>query len=404
VAARTPVDDIDSVWSVSSNQPLTDRPTFAIEPQTWAAAVDGDRAALERCLEVDTDGSLARGQRLASSLALCASSLGLEAPAWRARLRQVAAHGMHLEEVLEQTGRVLEGAGVRWVPIKGLDLGLRVYGRPEQRPTSDVDVLIGSRDLDVAQRALLDAGWTPLSSGSRVGRYLREEGYAWQARSPGGTLIEVHYRLWGSVATEGGDLMLDAAEPSADGERLRLADGYVLAAHHLWLDAAPRRVGAVRDLVMISRASQRSKGQGLLERSGASPAPNRSMDSGDLVEEVVASAGRLDLQLPVASAARWSAELWGHEACRSIAGELERELSRPERWCWSRQADLASASFPAMTLARQLSGRETRHGLARLVWRRLWAHPGIVEAAFDGDTRPFWVKRLDSIKRTLIRS
>ena len=364
--------------------------TVTLDAELWAAAVDGDRAALERCLEVDVDGKIARSQRLASALALEATAADLDGPAlapWRARLRQVAAHSMVLEQALESTGRVLGEAEVSWAPLKGLDLASRIYPRAEQRPTSDVDLLVASGDLDRAQAALLAAGWKPLSPGRRVERYLREEGYAWQARAPGGVLVELHYRLWGSVAPEAGDAMMDAAglevEPSQDSlgpaaRRLRLADAYVLAAHHLWLDEPPRRLGAVRDLTMISRAM-----------SSSAPATE------NFASEVERSATRLDLHLPVTLGARWSAELWRESVCREIVERLTARLAWSEsRWLRA-QSTPSTASYTRMTLARHLAGRRTRHGLARLAWRRLWAHPGIVEAAYGDESHPFWRRRLE---------
>ncbi|MEO1368123.1 MAG: nucleotidyltransferase family protein, partial [Acidobacteriota bacterium] len=222
-------------------------PSF--EDSLWARALDGDVEALGRCAALDVDGAAARRERVAAALAVAARRHGVDGPAvaaWRSRLRQVAALQLVLEDALTQTGRVLGGAGVRWAPLKGLDLGPRVYPRPEARPTSDVDVLIAGRDLDAAQLALVDAGWAPWVTGERAARYLREEGYAWQSRSPGGSLVELHFRLWGSMSRGAGDALLAASERGPElgpgGVRLRLADAYVLAAFHLFLDAPPRRV------------------------------------------------------------------------------------------------------------------------------------------------------------------
>ncbi|MEM1177795.1 MAG: nucleotidyltransferase family protein [Acidobacteriota bacterium] len=350
-----------------------------IDATLWAKALDGDPAALRRCAARDVDGGAARRERVAAALAVEARAAGVEGPAvdaWRSRLREVAVHQLLLEEALSQTGAVLGDAGVRWAPLKGLDLGPRVYPRPEARPTSDVDVLVSGRDLDVARRALVEAGWSPWVSGALAARYLREEGYAWQSRSPGGALVELHFRLWGAMAPDAGDVMIeDAAEDPAlgpGGVRLGLADAYVLVAFHLFLDAPPRRIGSVRDLVMLSRAAS---------------------DDAAFVDAVCRRAERLDVQLPTALAARWSAALWAHPSCAEVERRLLPSLRRFEaRWARGLK-DPRLASYPRLTLARHLDRRTTRHGLARLAWRRLWAHPGIVDMAYDGDPRPFPVKR-----------
>ncbi len=299
-------------------------------------------------------------------------------------MRQVVAHHMMLDFALDGVGRVLAEAKVAWAPIKGVDLAHRVYAYPEDRPTSDLDILIDQRSFEVAREALSNAGWTALSTGAQVDRYARDEGYAWQARGPRGALLEVHFRLWGSVTAEMGEkIMADARSPKdpasylpAGGLYVDPAHAYVLAAVHLWLDAAPRRLGAFWDLASLS-------------------GPAMEAGKSDLAERVVEAADRFDVQLPVLMAATLSAEWWHRPTCRDIASMLEPLLRMPERRWLAACAELESASLMTITLVRHASRRRMRHGLLRSAWRRLWAHPGIVEAAQGSRYRSRLARRLD---------
>lgn len=353
---------------------------------TMARALDGDPEALETCAHSDVDGAVARRHRLAAALARRAVDSGIAGPAvasWRKRLRQVAAHHMLLDFALEGVGQVLAKADIRWAPIKGVDLAHRVYASPEDRPTSDLDILIDRRSFNSAREALSAAGWQPLSSGAEVDRYQQEEGYAWQARGPRGALLELHFRLWGSVAADMGDAIIAAAREPAPGTSLPpggtyvdLAHAYVLAAVHLWLDAPPRRLGAFWDLASLSDAA------GVLERSNMAAA-------------VVEAADRFDVQLPVLMAARLSAGWWQRPACGEIAAALALSLRAPERRWLAGRRDLESTSLLSLTLIRHAARRRMRHGLLRSAWRRVWAHPGIVEAAQGSRYDSRLARRLD---------
>lgn len=63
-------------------------------------------------------------------------------------------------ELLVEAARVLGAAGVPLAPLKGVDLHARVYERPEDRPITDVDVLVPESRFGAARVALEAAGWT----------------------------------------------------------------------------------------------------------------------------------------------------------------------------------------------------------------------------------------------------
>jgi hypothetical protein len=272
----------------------------------------------------------------------------------------VTAHRLRIDEGLTGLGGVLGTAGIAWLPIKGSDLGSRVYDRPEERPAGDVDILIAEADYLRARAALETAGWRSLVPGARIDAYLREEGYAWQATDASGLLLEVHHRLWGMVPPGLAPALLAASEPDPalgpTARRLPLAHAWLLAAVHVWLNPPPRPLLAVWDLERI-----------------ASAAPG-------LEDEAVRLAVEWDLQLPAALAAAYAAGLWRSEPHRRIASRLMATL-RPAESLAARRAlegGIENAALGSIVLARLLSFRSSRAGWRSLP-RRIWAHPGIVE-------------------------
>ena len=277
----------------------------------------------------------------------------------------MAAHRLGLDHALAGVAVALGAAGVDWAPLKGYDLGGRVYRSPEERPTGDLDVLIAGADLDRARRALEAAGWRCRYPGPRAWRYLQEEGYAWPMVDAGGVLLELHVRLWASLpAGAGAELRsrwLRAPELGATAHRLQAEDAYLLAAVHTWLHSAPRPLLDAWDL----------------DRLAAHLTPARA-------EAVVARAMAWQVQLPVGLAAAWAQALWpgaGPGATnRAIADRLLTSLRQPERRLLrrARQQGIDAVSPAAMALARLLAGRPSRGGW-RTALRRVWAHPGVVE-------------------------
>lgn len=331
--------------------------------RSLAAALAGDPDALA-ALAVDPAGAdLAALHRLGPALALRARRLGIEgtsAASWSRSLMGVTAHRLRIDEGLAGLGSTLGAAGIPWLPIKGCDLGSRVYGRPEERPVGDVDVLVARTDYLQARRALEEAGWRSLTPGARIDAYLLEEGYAWQAVAPTGLLLEVHHRLWGVVPPGFGQALVEAAEPDPalgpTARRLPLAHAWLVAAIHVWLNPPPRPLLAVWDLERIGMAGQ------------------------DFADDVIHLAVEWDLQLPAALSAAYAAGLWPSDPHRRIADRLMDTLRPAERLAARRalEGGVESASLGSIVLARLLSRRSSRAGW-RSLFRRFWAHPGIVE-------------------------
>lgn len=356
------------------------------EDRWLADALAGRVEALGRLAAHDADGAFARRHRAGAALRLRAARHGLEAPApWHRELVAAAARHLSLTAAVEEIGGLLAAAGVEWVPLKGFDLATRVYASPEERPTADVDLLIPSAGLEGALRALEADGWKGLFPGPRNRDFLADEGYAWLARKTGRGLLELHFRLWGLVP-EGWSAELfersrrDPALPPG-GRRLTLADAYLVAAVHTWLDPPPRPLVAWWDLERITRRW-----------------------SSEEAEDAVAGARAWDLQLPVALASRSAAGLWGAEGCRRIAERLETDLRLTERLALKRacRRGLTTLPLPSLQMARLLAGRRSRQSW-RGAFRRLWAHPGIVERATP-EAWPWWRRRLAYQLRPLARA
>lgn len=301
-----------------------------------------------------------------------ASRAGIDGPAvegWRNALRASAALRLHLDHRLAGVAEALAAAGVAWAPIKGWDLGARVYERPEERPVGDADLLVGA-GWERAREALEAAGWLPLVRGRRIDRYLAEEGYAWQATDGGSALLELHFRLWGLVPAAMAPELLAAAEPDPSpgalgpppgsaGRRLPLAGAWLIAAVHAWLNPPPRPLLGWWDLERIAVAD-----------------PGIGTAAVDL-------AVRWGLELPAGLAAAQAAALWpgaAGGAHEGIAAELLGRLRAPER-AVARKAlrhGTDALGLAPLVLSRLLARRPSRAGWRSLP-RQVWAHPGVVE-------------------------
>ena len=330
-----------------------------------AAALAGEQGALKELARSDSEGAIGRAHRASGALYLATSGQGIEGSAleaWRRDLLVTSARHLLLAQAVERCGETLAAAGVSWVPFKGVDLAARAYDLVEERVTSDLDLLIPAAQLERARAALIESGWGEVFTGPRARRYLTEEGYAWQGVGQG-VLLELHYRLWGSVAEGLAAEMVASAVPDpelpAGGHRLTVAHAYVVAAIHCWLSESPRGVGIWRDLERLVAIGPAS-----------------------LAEQVVDFARRWDVQLPVALASEAASRLWRVETCARIASDLGQDLRATERLARAlvRRKGAERASLGIVTGGRLAAGRRMRLK-GKIVWRRLWDHPGVVEVA-----------------------
>jgi hypothetical protein len=90
------------------------------------------------------------------------------------RLAMVSDFAMlHLETRLRESLRVLHGAGVRVMLLKGAALAHTAYSGVRQRPMSDLDVLVDASNARLARRVMLSAGWRAVVGGIPEGAYDR---------------------------------------------------------------------------------------------------------------------------------------------------------------------------------------------------------------------------------------
>lgn len=77
------------------------------------------------------------------------------------RLDPVLAHNLLLQGELLRVARALDARGIDFVPLKGVTLLQRVYGRLDARPVSDNDLLFRKAELPRALEALRELGYEP---------------------------------------------------------------------------------------------------------------------------------------------------------------------------------------------------------------------------------------------------
>lgn len=332
--------------------------------------------AFESLARHDPDGRLARLHRASAALYLRANRRGLElstSTVWLHDLRAGVAHHLRMQVTVEEIGACLGAAGIEWVPLKGYDMVTRYYDVPEERLTADIDLLIRPEHLSRARHLLEQDEWQGLYRGARCEEYLSDEGYAWLATKAECSFLELHFRLWGSVGEGFAEWLFERSSPDpslpAGGRRLCPCDAYLVAAVHEWLTPPPRPLGAWWDLGRIARCLMPAE-----------------------VQEVIHASRRWGLQLPVVLAAEVSTALWNQAACQRIARCLSEDLRLAERWvaAWARSRHLIRCSLWPIQAARLFSGRPSRQGF-KTVWRRLWAHPGLVERSTPEEW--WWIRR-----------
>jgi len=81
------------------------------------------------------------------------------ATTWRRAALAAQVRGERQLELLREAMSALDGAGVDAVVLKGLPLGLRLYGDPFVRCSADLDLYVPSRQRDRAAAALEQLGW-----------------------------------------------------------------------------------------------------------------------------------------------------------------------------------------------------------------------------------------------------
>jgi len=348
--------------------------------RTLAAAADGDPDALQTLAEDEQSLPFLVRHRMVERVAAAARDARPQPgtrpvpEAWRKALMRSAANRLQLEFDLRQIGEVLGALGIEWMSLKGMAFSRDIVTDLAERPTTDLDVLVLPEHVEQARRALSEQGWLLGETGSVGESFVRSEGYNWKLVSPRGVSLELHFRLWGVVPEPlAREIFLAATPDESLGPGARcptLADMYLLAAVHAWLNPGPPPLLYFWDLVCFARSAHRP-----------------------FEGDVIGRCERWGLQLFVAPSAAIAAVLWGGEADREIASATVGALRWPERLALRRLLGGLEGTRSGLELlvgARLLAGRPSRSGV-RAAWRRLWPHRWVLDGRGRGDRS--WLRR-----------
>jgi hypothetical protein len=114
-------------------------------------------------------------------------------------LARSADHQAHLD-MIGRVDSAMASRGLAAVALKGAVLAERLYDRPHDRATSDIDLLVAEADLDAAARALRDVGYEARCAPSEA-RFRREHHHL-HFHNPHAPPLELHfhaYRGFGST-------------------------------------------------------------------------------------------------------------------------------------------------------------------------------------------------------------
>ncbi len=119
------------------------------------------------------------------------------AASWRAVHRTAAITALAQQADLARTAALLEAAGFAPIALKGAWLSRHAYPEPAQRPMRDLDLLVPRDQVLGAFAALRDAGYTqPDPAEMPLEAIVRLDKHMPPLLAPGGTVIELHHRLW----------------------------------------------------------------------------------------------------------------------------------------------------------------------------------------------------------------
>jgi hypothetical protein len=129
-------------------------------------------AARRACGSWDVLGGLVRDERLAPLLAYRLGDRDIPADgdfkeALRSGAREVLAANLAWRKLYEDLRDILAAAGIRALPMKGVDVAFNVYPNPACRPMSDVDILVSPDDYGAAEGVLEREGFVSFPRAAR---------------------------------------------------------------------------------------------------------------------------------------------------------------------------------------------------------------------------------------------
>lgn len=119
------------------------------------------------------------------------------ATAWRTAYRQSALAAMAHRAELVRCCRLLEAEGLSPIALKGAWLSRHAYPDPALRPMRDIDLLVPHERVLTAFEVLRKAGYEQIEAAEMsLEAIVRIDKHLPPLLSPGGTVIELHHRLW----------------------------------------------------------------------------------------------------------------------------------------------------------------------------------------------------------------
>lgn len=264
-----------------------------------------------------------------------------------ARLAQLARHATPLAVAADlsehlQTGAVLQlsqtatsvrlsaelgKVGVRSIVLKGMALSHMFYpANPHWRVSCDIDLLIASEDLAVADRVLRDAGFErrwPSADPAGAGRdmFLLLANVFDYVHPRNGQLVELHHRItlnphWTPAGFD--ELYRTSALVETAQGPIRGLDGAQLVSYLCWhaFAHAGFRVKWFCDIVRALRRTGASTGAALCP--AGSGFPQKHIELADVLVAVIRSQA-LGQQAPTPGPAPAAAARWRHQVQRIIA-------------------------------------------------------------------------------------
>lgn len=296
----------------------------------------------------------------------------------RRRAQDTAAQNAHLLAVALRTGAVLDAAGIPWMPMKGVALGIVAPEYFSARPTGDFDVLVRPEDRERAADALAQTLGPAAPVRDHFGQEIAPEAlieqhgahHAHRFHAEHGVEVEVHHRFPALTAEETAAVWARASRrplgrtillPSLD-DLLGTACVHALVLHHGEPLVALRHLADVGVLVSLGADSE---------------AARRTLHP--------ARAGAIDVSVEDLSGAREWATAGGLAGCtatrmfdpseRESLGTAARGLSALASRAVSRLRENGLRSvFPSRPFLEGMFGEPPgQRSLAELQLRR-WAH------------------------------
>lgn len=109
--------------------------------------------------------------------------------------KQRAARRLALEAATAQVIDALDARGVRAILLKGPALARWLYGEPDERPYSDVDLLVAPEQFTMAEAVLADLGFSYQLGGARAHEQVTHA-HHWVREHPLRAAVDLHRSLF----------------------------------------------------------------------------------------------------------------------------------------------------------------------------------------------------------------